>query len=113
MTECWDGARAVISVISRKWVLDVLRVLTVGPHRHNELQRAIGKGVHANTFDHTLRRMEGVGFIARRVVPGVPPGTAYELTALGRSLLEPIAEFGRWVADHRDELESQRGWPER
>ncbi len=41
---------------------------------------------------------------ARRSYGGSPPRVEYELTALGRTLLEPIDAFGAWAFEHGDEV---------
>ncbi|MFJ9059304.1 winged helix-turn-helix transcriptional regulator [Streptomyces sp. NPDC102409] len=39
-----------------------------------------------------------------------PPRVEYALTALGRTLLEPIEALGRWSAAHGDAFVAARGW---
>jgi DNA-binding HxlR family transcriptional regulator len=38
------------------------------------------------------------------VHPTVPPSVEYDLTPLGRSLLEPVSALAEWVLTHADEL---------
>ena len=52
----------------------------------------------------TLKRFEGNGVVNRKVYPEVPPRVEYSLTALGRSLEEPILALGRWAERHAGEL---------
>jgi DNA-binding HxlR family transcriptional regulator len=42
------------------------------------------------------------------VFPTVPPRVDYELTKLGRSLLEPVSGIGLWARQHRAAIESAR-----
>ena len=42
----------------------------------------------------TLRALERDGLVTRTVFPTNPPRVDYELTRLGRSLLEPVSELG-------------------
>lgn len=56
----------------------------------------------------TLRSLEGDGFITRTVYPTIPPRVEYDLTALGRSLAEPITALRQWTEDHINEIEQAR-----
>jgi DNA-binding HxlR family transcriptional regulator len=49
----------------------------------------------------TLRGLERDGLVTRTVFPMVPPKVQYELTRLGRSLLEPVGELGTWARKNR------------
>jgi DNA-binding HxlR family transcriptional regulator len=46
----------------------------------------------------TLRHLERDGLVTRELFPEVPPRVEYQLTALGRSLLEPMEGLMEWVA---------------
>ena len=57
----------------------------------------------------TLRGLERDGLITRTVFPTIPPRVDYELTALGRSLLEPVNALERLGAqEHGQDRESAR-----
>jgi DNA-binding HxlR family transcriptional regulator len=106
---CKD-ADAVTTVVSRKWVVPVLGALTDGPRRHNGLQRAVGKGIHATVLDGTLRHLENAGLVRRDTTPGTPPATWYQLTDLGWSLVGTLIYLAAWVDEHRGELAAFGGW---
>jgi DNA-binding HxlR family transcriptional regulator len=42
------------------------------------------------------------------VFPTVPPRVDYELTDLGRSLLEPVKGLGAWALTHRPDIQEAR-----
>jgi DNA-binding HxlR family transcriptional regulator len=94
----WHEVGRVISLISLKWALSVMRALEQQPLRHNELQRAI-PGIGSAALGHTLRRMEAGGLIARHVNgQETPPAVSYQLTGPARELctaLEAVAGWGR------------------
>jgi DNA-binding HxlR family transcriptional regulator len=56
----------------------------------------------------TLRGLERDGLVTRTVFPTVPPRVDYELTRLGRSLLEPVSGIGLWARQHRAAIEAAR-----
>lgn len=95
----------VIGVISSKWALPVLYNLlrASGPVRFGVLRKAIGS-VTQRELSLTLKRFEEIGVVNRKVYAEVPPRVEYSLTALGRSLEEPIMALGRWAERHAGEL---------
>jgi DNA-binding HxlR family transcriptional regulator len=109
---CAD-ADAMTAVVSRKWVVPVLGVLTGGPRRHNDLQRAVGRGIHPTVLDATLRHLENTGLVRRDTTPGTPPASWYQLTDLGWSLVTALTQMAKWVEQHRAELAELPRWPVR
>jgi DNA-binding HxlR family transcriptional regulator len=110
----WLGdAQAVIDVISRKWAVQVLDALAVGPRRHNELLRAVNNGIHPSVMDDTLSHLDQAGLVQRHTTATTPPAAWYQLTDLGESLLGQVAALARWADEHRPELNALPGWPGR
>ena len=64
--------------------------------RFNELRSAVG-GISQKMLTTTLRGLERDGFVTRTVFPTIPPRVDYELTELGRELLEPVTALGEWA----------------
>jgi len=56
----------------------------------------------------TLRSLERDGLVARYYHLEVPPRVEYELTARGRSMLEPLAAFTGWIRDTWKDIEAPR-----
>jgi DNA-binding HxlR family transcriptional regulator len=48
----------------------------------------------------TLRNLERDGLVTREVFPEVPPRVEYELTNLGKSLLQPMEVLFDWVSEN-------------
>ena len=92
-------SRDAIELLSDKWRIAILHVLTPGPLRTGELQRAIEE-VSPKVLTQTLRAMERDGLIDRRVFPVVPPRVEYELTDMGRSVLKPLRDLCHWAKAH-------------
>lgn len=83
-----------------KWTPLVLRCLEEGPRRFSELRVPLHR-TSAKELTRSLRNLERDGLIARTVAGRT---VTYELTALGRSLLEPLDALCAWTAEHWDEL---------
>jgi DNA-binding HxlR family transcriptional regulator len=56
----------------------------------------------------TLRALERDGLVTRTVFPTIPPRVDYELTKLGRSLLEPVSALGLWARKNRPIIQEAR-----
>ncbi|PWB82555.1 MAG: transcriptional regulator [Methylocystaceae bacterium] len=97
----------VLSRVGDKWTILVVKLLGDGPLRFNELRRRIG-GVSQRMLTLTLRALERDGFLTRTVFPTVPPRVDYELTPLGRSLLEPVQRLADWAVQNMDRIEEAR-----
>ncbi|MGX8881844.1 winged helix-turn-helix transcriptional regulator [Methylovorus sp. SPW-M1] len=105
-----SGCRATREILERigdKWSLYVVGSLREGPLRFSELRRAID-GVSQRMLTLTLRGLERDGLVTRTVFPSVPPRVDYELTPLGRTLLEPVSILIKWVEQSRPEIEAAR-----
>lgn len=89
----------LLSRIGDKWTVLVVTTLGEGPRRFNELRREI-PSVSQRMLTLTLRNLERDGLVNRTVTPTIPPRVDYELTELGKSLLQPITALAQWALDH-------------
>lgn len=99
--------RALAQVLDRigdKWTVMVVGVLSGGPQRFNTILRSIG-GVSHRMLTLTLRGLERDGLVTRTMYPTIPPKVEYELTNLGRSLIEPLMALSAWGRKHRPAIE--------
>lgn len=96
-------ARALLSLLAEKWALLVIHALSEGTARTGALKRRIG-GVSEKMLIQTLKRLEGVGLVDRRVYPEVPPRVEYALTDLGWSLSPVVRALDRWVEEHAADM---------
>ena len=99
--------RSVLTRIGDKWSVFVIMLLWRGPRRFSEIKRAV-EDVSQRMLTLTLRGLERDGLVTRTVTPTIPPRVDYELTALGRSLAEPVQALGRWAFLHIDEIDHAR-----
>ena len=102
--------RAISGVLARigdKWSVLIVSRLGARPMRFNELKREIG-GISQRMLTLTLRGLERDGLITRTVFPTIPPRVDYELTTLGRSLLEPVTGLSAWALKNIGKIETAR-----
>ena len=105
-----EDCRAVSEVLARigdKWTVLVVTVLGGGPKRFSEIRRALGS-ISQRMLTLTLRGLERDGLVTRTVFPTAPPRVDYELTGLGRSLLEPVSALGLWARRNRSAIQEAR-----
>ncbi|WP_345719610.1 helix-turn-helix domain-containing protein [Qipengyuania qiaonensis] len=97
----------ILARVGDKWSVRVVLALTDGSQRFNQLRRDI-PGVSQRMLTRTLRGLERDGLVSRTVTPSVPPRVDYALTALGRSLCDPVARLGNWAIENIGKVEAAR-----
>ena len=105
-----EGCRALAQVIERignKWTVMVVGHLSGGTMRFNALMQSI-PGISHRMLTLTLRGLERDGLVKRTPHAVIPPRVDYELTALGRSLTQPLAALASWASLQRQEIETAR-----
>ncbi|WP_433352443.1 winged helix-turn-helix transcriptional regulator [Microtetraspora malaysiensis] len=86
-----------------KWYGMIVRCLEHGPRRFSELRIPL-RGISAKVLTRSLRALERDGMVVRTELPGPVRQVEYELTPLGRSLLEPIAAAYAWAEENWEKL---------
>ena len=99
--------RQTINLISDKWVVAVLYILSSGTKRYREIQQAIGN-ISQRMLTRTLRDLERNGLIHRQVYPVVPSMVEYSLTSLGISLSEVTKNLCNWSINNFEQVEVAR-----
>lgn len=105
-TEC-RAISDTLQLVGDKWTVLVVSKLGNGTQRFNELRREIGN-ISQKMLTTTLRQLERDGFVTRTVYPIVPPRVDYELTDLGRDLLNPVAGLIRWAQINSARMDAAR-----
>ena len=98
----------VLTLLTRKWVVPVIRALLDGPKRNFQLRLAV-KGIQPKVLTETLRALIADGLVERVIVH--EDGTAsiaYGLTDLGQSLVAPLVSLFDWGRAHLDEVHGAR-----
>lgn len=114
-----DGAtrdhpvREIPARMGDRWSSLLLLLLRTGSYRHSTLRRLVstmsseGK-ISQRMLTLRLRTLERDGLITRHATNTHPPGMEYELTALGRSLLEQIDQLMDWVRRNSPQIIAAR-----
>lgn len=97
----------ILARIGEKWSMLVVMLLREGPRRFNDIKRNTA-GISQQMLTRTLRGLERDGIVTRTIFPTSPPQVEYDLTALGRSMSEPVLAFGEWVRAHLAEFDAAR-----
>jgi DNA-binding HxlR family transcriptional regulator len=105
-----SGCRVLGQILDRigdKWTIMVVGVLARGPYRFNAIMREIG-GVSHRMLTLTLRSLERDGLVTRTAFATIPPRVEYELTEVGRSLIDPLTVLKQWAIANRPQIEASR-----
>jgi len=95
--------RQALDRIAGKWTALIVGLLAERPHRFGELQRRI-EGISHKVLSQALRSLESDGLVNREVLAGKPAPVEYSLTALGGTLVEPLASIRAWAETHIEEV---------
>ena len=98
--------RDLLSKVGDKWSILLVVVLSRSPDsraRFSTLLKQVD-GISQRMLTTTLRDLERDGFITREVYPEVPPRVEYELTTLGKILLQPMNKLVEWTVHNWKEI---------
>jgi len=96
--------RDLLSRVGDKWSLLVIATLERKPGRRgrfSDLKRSI-PGISQRMLTATVRHLERDGMLTRHWYPEIPPRVEYELTNLGKGLMDPVRTLVSWL---------QSNWP--
>ena len=99
--------RSVLSNVTGKWRMIIILALEDEPKRFGDLKRCIGD-VTQSVLTENLRGLQRDGYLTRTVDPGPPVAVSYELTPLGRSLLDMLKPLVFWSHEQMDEVKKLR-----
>ncbi|ERK59791.1 putative HTH-type transcriptional activator HxlR [Gemella bergeri ATCC 700627] len=92
-------------ILSGKWTILILHILSNKERRFNELQRELGEITQA-TLTKQLKQLERDGLIHREVYAQVPPKVEYSLTSIGKNFQKVLDELENWGADYIEHLKT-------
>ena len=100
-------SRTSLARIANKWTAMIVIALSGGSLRFGELRQAVD-GISGKVLADTLRDLERDGIVDRTAYDQMPPHVEYELSALGRTLREPLTALGQWAEKHIADVMSAR-----
>jgi len=100
-------SRTSLARIANKWTAMIVIALSGEPLRFGELRQTVD-GISGKVLADTLRDLERDGIVLRTAYDQMPPRVEYELTALGRTLHEPLQALARWSEAHIEEVQEAR-----
>jgi len=106
-SETCNAMADILNRIGDKWSVMIVGYLSQKTMRFNELRHTIG-GISQRMLTLTLKGLEQDGMVNRTMYPTIPPRVDYELTPLGRSLLEPLRVLFEWAVAHQAEVDAAR-----
>ncbi|WP_426242145.1 winged helix-turn-helix transcriptional regulator [Nocardioides sp. LHG3406-4] len=96
-----------MDLVANKWSLGVVDTLGAGPKRFTELKRSI-EGISQRMLTVTLRGLERDGVLTRTVYAVMPPNVTYELTPMGRTLLDATRPVVQWSLANMAAIDAAR-----
>lgn len=95
-----DGVAQVLGLVGERWALLVVREVSLGLRRFNELEAATGAS--RTVLSDRLRRLVEAGVLATRPyqLPGGRPRSEYVLTDAGYDLLPLLSAITDWGERH-------------
>ncbi|MCU1479379.1 MAG: transcriptional regulator [Subtercola sp.] len=96
--ECRQAAQ-VLEIVGKRWSSGILLAMARGADRFTAINTSV-RDLTSRMLAVRLRELEHAGLVDRVVIPTMPVGVRYRLTAQGRDLLaslQPIAGYThRW-----------------
>ena len=83
-------------VLTGKWSMYILYLLTDCPLRFNELQRRMPEEMTHTTLSRQLKNLEEEGLIVRTEYQQIPPKVEYSLSEIGEKFRDVLSVLEVW-----------------
>ena len=93
-------------VLTGKWSMYILYLLTEGPIRFNELQRRMPEEMTHTTLSRQLKTLEDEGLIVRIEYQQIPPKVEYKLSEIGEKFKEVLSVVEIWGNEYIEYLKT-------
>jgi DNA-binding HxlR family transcriptional regulator len=92
----------VLDLIAHKWMVQIIYYLhKKDVVRFRQLHRLVSP-ITQKELTKKLRELEHAGLISRAVHAEVPPRVEYQLTELGKTLVQPLTALVQWAEQNKD-----------
>ena len=88
--------RLLLDHIADKWATLILRKVSGGPIRFNQLRREV-QGISQKVLSRSLKKLERDGLVTRRAFATVPVTVEYTITPLGETLASHMSMITQWA----------------
>ena len=92
-------------VLTGKWSMYIMYLLTDGPIRFNELQRKMPEEMTHTTLSRQLKKLEEEGLIERIEYQQIPPKVEYKLREKFRKVLKELEIWGNEYIQYLNDKE--------
>lgn len=99
-------------VLTGKWSMYILYLLSEGPVRFNELQRRMPEEMTHTTLSRQLKTLEQEELIVRKEYQQVPPKVEYQLSEIGEKFKSVLAVLEVWGDEYIQFLNSKKNTQE-
>lgn len=83
-------------VLTGKWSMYIMYLLTEGAVRFNELQRRMPEEMTHTTLSRQLKTLEEEGLIVRKEYQQIPPKVEYSLSEIGEKFRDVLSALEVW-----------------
>ena len=87
-------------VLTGKWSMYIMYLLSEGPIRFNELQRRMPEEMTHTTLSRQLKTLESEGLIIRKEYQQIPPKVEYCLSEIGEKFKTVLTVLEAWGNDY-------------
>ena len=95
-------------VLTGKWSIYIMYLLSDGPVRFNELQRRMPEEMTHTTLSRHLKVLESEGLIVRKEYQQIPPKVEYSLSEIGIKFKEVLSVLEEWGNEYIQYLHTRK-----
>jgi len=94
-------------VLTGKWSMYILYLLSDGAVRFNELQRRMPEEMTHTTLSRQLKKLEEEGLIIRTEYQQIPPKVEYSMSEIGEKFRAVLSELEVWGNEYIEYLSNK------
>lgn len=94
-------------VLSGKWSIYILYLLSEGPVRFNELRRRMPEEMTHATLSRQLKKLEEEGIVLRVEFNQIPPRVEYSLSEVGKGFMPVLSALHHWGNSYIEMLKTK------